>query len=171
MQSLEVISVNLWQIVISLANLCILYLILRRFLFKRVHKVLSDRREDLDAQYAAAQQAQEAAREDRRIWEERVSGAEARADEIIREASETARRGSDDILSEARKKAGAIVRQAEEDARLEQRKAQAGIRRELAGVSAELAGKLLGREVTEQDHRRLIDDFIEELGQNEDEAQ
>ena len=171
MQSLEVISVNLWQIVISLANLCILYLILKHFLFKRVQKVLSERQDDLDAQYAAAQQAQEEARADRQAWEERMQGAQAQADDIIRQASETARRGSDEILSEAKARAGYIVGQAEEEARLERRKAEAGIRRELAGVSTELAEKLLMREVNEQDHRKLIDDFIEELGEHGGEDQ
>ena len=95
----------------------------------------------------------------------------SKADDIIREASETARRGSDEILSEAKARAGYIVGQAEEEARLERRKAEAGIRRELAGVSTELAEKLLMREVNEQDHRKLIDDFIEELGEHGGEDQ
>ena len=34
MQSLEVISVNLWQILISLLNLLILFLLFKKFLFK-----------------------------------------------------------------------------------------------------------------------------------------
>ena len=32
-QSLDIISVNIWQILISLANLLIMFLILKRFLF------------------------------------------------------------------------------------------------------------------------------------------
>ena len=42
-QSLDVISVNFWQILISLANLTILFLILKKFLYKPVTKVLTDR--------------------------------------------------------------------------------------------------------------------------------
>ena len=40
-QSLDIISVNLWQILISLANLLIITFILKRFLFKRVQAVLT----------------------------------------------------------------------------------------------------------------------------------
>ena len=40
MQSLEVISVNIWHILISLCNLLILFLIVKRFLFKPVKKAL-----------------------------------------------------------------------------------------------------------------------------------
>ena len=36
-QSLDIISVNIWQILISLANLLIIYRILSKFLFKPVH--------------------------------------------------------------------------------------------------------------------------------------
>ena len=38
-QSLDIISVNLWQILISLANLLIITFVLKRFLFKRVQAV------------------------------------------------------------------------------------------------------------------------------------
>ena len=54
MQSLEVISVNLWQILISLVNLFLLFLILKRFLYKPVKSVLEQRQKELDDQYEAA---------------------------------------------------------------------------------------------------------------------
>ena len=56
-QSLDVISVNLWQILISLANLFLLFLILKRFLFKPVKNVLDKRQSELDESYAAAKEA------------------------------------------------------------------------------------------------------------------
>ena len=40
MQSLDVISINLWQMLISLCNLVILYAILKKFLYKPVRKAL-----------------------------------------------------------------------------------------------------------------------------------
>ena len=56
MQTLDVISVNIWQILISLLNLYILYLIVKRFLFKPVKAVLEERRRELDSQYDAAEE-------------------------------------------------------------------------------------------------------------------
>ena len=38
MQSLDVISVNIWHILISLANLAILFFVVKRFLFAPVSK-------------------------------------------------------------------------------------------------------------------------------------
>ena len=59
MQTLEVISVNIWQIIISLANLVILTLILKKFLYSPVRKMLAQRRAVIDTQYADADTALE----------------------------------------------------------------------------------------------------------------
>ena len=47
-QSLDVISVNLWDILISLANLLILFILVKKFLFKPVKKVLEKRQSEID---------------------------------------------------------------------------------------------------------------------------
>ena len=57
MQNLDVISVNIWQILISLANLTLLFLIIKKFLYKPVKKVLQQRRDEIDSQYTAAAEA------------------------------------------------------------------------------------------------------------------
>ena len=44
MQNLSVISINIWQILISLVNLLLLTLAIKKFLFKPVQKVLETRR-------------------------------------------------------------------------------------------------------------------------------
>jgi F-type H+-transporting ATPase subunit b len=67
-------------------------------------------------------------------------------------------------VAEARDKAADIIRRAENEAELERRKAEAGIKQEIVDVSALLATQMLGREVRAEDHRELIDSFIEEIG-------
>ncbi len=90
-----------------------------------------------------------------------MAHAREEADAIVKRASENAGRSSDVILADAKARADGIVRQAEEEARLTLTQAQEGIRHEIAGVSTELAEKLLGREINEEDHRSLIDAFID----------
>ena len=63
MQSLGVISVNIWQILISLINLLLLYLIFKYFLFKPVTRMLEKRQSELDERYAKADEAKRAAEE------------------------------------------------------------------------------------------------------------
>ena len=164
MQSLDVISVNLWNILISLCNLFLLFLAFKKFLFGPVKKALAKRENAIAEQYSAAEDAKRAAEEDRMLWEEKMRDADAEADSIIKQATATADRRSENILADAKVQADGIVRQAKADAELEQRKAQAGIRQELAGLSSALTGKLLSREINPEDHRELIDEFLNELG-------
>ncbi len=171
MQSLDIISVNLWNILISLVNLYILYRIIRRFLFKPVQKVLDQRQQAVDDQYTRAEKAEAEAEESKRAWQARMDSAGEEADRLIHAASENAKSAGDALMKDARSKADAIVRQAEDAARLERRKAEEGIRTELAGLSTELASKLIGREVRESDHRAMIDEFIEELGDSGEQDQ
>ena len=171
MQSLEVISINLWQILISLANLVILFLIIKKFLFKPVKKMLAERKAALDQQYAAAEQAERKALADRDAWEQKLKNADAEANAVMQEATAKAQKRGDRIVSDAREKADGIVRQAQAAAELERKKAEDGMKREIVDVSAVLTEKMLGREINTQDHRAMIDSFIEGLGDGDGEQQ
>ena len=84
MQSLDVISVNLWQILISLANLTIIFLIVKKFLFKPVKNILAKRQAELDEQYDKAYSANENAQSNMQAWEEKMKSADDEADDIIK---------------------------------------------------------------------------------------
>lgn len=168
MQSLEVISINIWQILISLANLLILFFILKRFLYKPVKKVLESRQSALEKQYSDAEAAENQANANKDAWEQKMQTATAEADTIIKSASEKAQRRSDRIVTDAREKADGIIRQAEIQAEMERKKSEAVIKKEIVDVSTVLTEKMLGREINEKDHRDLIDSFIEEVGDDYD---
>ena len=51
MNNLDVISLNIWQIIISLLNLVILFFLFRKFLFAPVKKVIAKRQEEVDSSY------------------------------------------------------------------------------------------------------------------------
>ena len=138
MQNLDVISVNLWQILVSLCNLLIIFLILKRFLYQPVKRILTTRQAELDGQYAAAREAQDRAEADRRAWDEKMQTAETEAAQILKKATERADRRGEQILSDARGRADSIIREAEMQAALEQRKAQSEIKQEIVDVSEKI---------------------------------
>ena len=163
MQNLGVISVNIWAILASLANLLILTLIVKRFLFKPVKKIVDARRAAIDNEYAQAQEARDQAEESRQNYEAAMAAAKQTSDQIIADATRTAEHRSNEIVAEAREKATDIRRQAEADAILERKKAEDDMKHEIAEVSTQLTGKLLQREINEDDHKKLIDSFLNEL--------
>lgn len=166
MQSLDVISFNVWQILISLCNLLIMFLILKKFLFKPVQKMLAERQAAIDEQYADAAEDKERAAADRAEWELKMTDAKLQAEDVVKTATAAAERRSDQIVAEAQEKADRIVRQAEAQAALERQKAQDAVKQEIVDVSALLAEKMLQREIKTADHRTLIDSFIEGIDDN-----
>ena len=54
---LELISLNIWHIIATIANLLILTLILKKFLFKPVQNVLAQRKKEVETLYTGAEEA------------------------------------------------------------------------------------------------------------------
>ena len=158
-QSLDVVSVNLWQMLISICNLLIIFLIIKKFLFKPVKAAMDKRQAAVDKQYDDAAKAKSDAESSRSAWEAKLATADDTADGIIRDAEKSAKLRGENVIADAKEKADDIIRRAEEDAALSRRRAD---------VSVALTGKLLEKEISEDDQRRLIDSFIGEIGENND---
>lgn len=163
MQSLDVISINIWHIVISLCNLLIIFLLLKKFLYAPVRKVVSERQKAIDDQLADAAREKAEAAEKNAALSAALSGAKEQADAILKDAAATADRKSADIVAAAKEQAQRIVADAEADAALAKKKAQADMKREIVDVSALMAGALLRREVTVADKEALADAFIDSI--------
>ena len=165
MQSLEIISINIWHIVISLCNLLILFLMLKKFLYKPVKKVLAERQAAIDSRYDEADRAKSQALRSKTEWENRMAAADEEAAGIISSAVESANRQSSAIIGESKERADRMISRARTEADAERRKAEDDIRDRIADVSAAVAGKLLEREISAADHSDLIDSFISEIGE------
>ncbi len=166
MQSLEVISINLWQILISLCNLLILFLIFKKFLFKPVKKMLAERQALIDGRYSEAEKAKDLALASKKQWEDKMQKSEAEANAIIESAKEEAEKLSKATLERTAETADRMIKQAQSDAQLERKKAEDGIKREIVYISTAMTEKLLGREINAKDHRELIDSFITNIGKD-----
>ncbi len=164
MQTLEIISINLWSILISLANLVILFLIVKKFLYKPVKNVLAERKSEIDNKYQEAEDAKLSAQKDKEDWENKMQSANQQANDIIKNAEQSAEVRKDAIIEDANQKARTIIRRAENEAELEKQKAKESIKKEITDVSTALAEKMLEREIKEEDHKALIDTFLNEVG-------
>ena len=169
MQPSEIISVNIWQIVVSLCNLVILFLIVKKFLYKPVCNMLKSREELLATQKEEALKNLEDAQRTKQELENQLKGANDRANEILAEATEQAQRRRDKIAADAQEEAEAIVRQAKTEAELEKKRAEEEIKTQIVEVSFALGEKLVEREIKEEDHHQLIDSFISQIGDDTDE--
>lgn len=168
MQSLDVISINMWQVIVSLLNLLIIFLIVKKFLYKPVKTMLESRQKTIDDRYAEAELAKSEALADKAAYEEKLSGAKAEADTIIENAVSIAMAREKEILADAKSEAEGIVSKAQRNAELELKRAEGLIKDEIVDVSTRLSEKILGREIKAEDHADLIDSFIDDIGASND---
>lgn len=159
-ESLDVIYINLWAILISLVNLVLLFLILKKLLFKPVTRVMAERRAKTDAILSDAEAARAEAEADKTAYATRMAEADKDAAEVIRRATATATRESETIVATARERAAAIKKQADDDIAQERKKAVNELKGEISDISMTIAEQVVGREVTPEDHHAMIDAFI-----------
>lgn len=160
----EFVSLTPWTMIFEVVNLLIVTLILKRFLFKPVNAVLEQRQAEIGGMYQKAEDAQKEAQALKQAYDERMSGARREADELIAAAQDSARRRGDEIVENARGEAVQLRRRAEEDIELQKRKALREVRDELADMAVDIAGRVVEREVTREDHDRLVEEFIKSAG-------
>jgi F-type H+-transporting ATPase subunit b len=167
LQTLDIISVNIWQILISLANLLIMYLILKKFLFGPVQKLLATRKQQVEDLYSEAQQKLDGAETMRSQYEEKLASARDEADSIVRTAQQTAQRRSDAMVADAQQQASHLKQKAEAEIVQEKKQMLSGVRSEISDIAVEIASKIVGREVRKEDHESFVDDFIRNVGEQQ----
>ena len=164
MQSLDIISVNIWQILISLLNLLLIFWFCKRFLFKRVQKVFDERKKQVDDIYARADQDRSAAESMRQEYETKLASAREEADGLVRSAVQTAQKRSDAIVAEANSRAGHLRQKAEEEIEKEKRQMLLGVKNEISDLAVRIASKVVEREINEADQQGFVDEFIRNVG-------
>ena len=165
MQSLDVISVNLWQILISLANLLIMFLILKHFLFKPVMKMMAARQAQVEKIYDDANEERSAAAGMKVEYENRLATAREEADGLVRNAVATAQRRGDAIVAEANSQASHLKQKAEEEIALEKKQMLMNVRSEISDMAVSIASKVVEREIQKEDHDNFMDEFIRNVGE------
>ena len=94
--------------------------------------------------------------------------AEEEGDEIVRTAIRKAQLKEETILREADEKAARVLARAEEQIELEKKQAVSDIKDEVSGMAISIASAVIARDVSEEEHAQLIDDFISKMGDEND---
>ena len=154
------LKVNINLIFVAV-NLLILYLLMKHFLFKPIHRVLDERQANVDRTLADAESAKAAAAELEQQHRDSMQGIEVQRNQILAAAKKDASAEYDRIVAEARARADGIVRKAVADAEHQRveilQKAQA----EIADMVMEATEKVVGTRAGAQSDRALYNQFLD----------
>ncbi len=148
----------------AIGNLLILMLILKKFLFKPVQKILKQREEEVAKIYSDADDALAKANEDKNTYEQKMMGAKQEADNLIKTATERAKQESSEIVAAARSEAERRLKNADEDIELAKRKAADEMKNSISEMVIGIAEQVVEKEIDTDAHSALIDEAIDGLG-------
>ena len=159
------VGVNFWTALFILLNTLIIFFVAKKFLFVPVMNIIKTRQQEIDDMYTQAGDAREQANQLQSEYEEKLSQAAATSERLVKEATVRAQNREEEIIRQANERAEAIRAKASADIAQEKKKALNDAKDEISVIALAIAGKVVGRELDEQDQRNLVDSFIEELGE------
>ncbi|MDD6615068.1 MAG: ATP synthase F0 subunit B [Lachnospiraceae bacterium] len=149
-----------WNLLFNAINLIILYFLMKRFLFKPVNEILARRQEEADKGMAEANAVKESALETKKHYEVSLQMAEAEKEKIVSQARNEAAGEYLRIVDEAKVKAEGIVEKAGADAQAERSRILQKAQTEVCDMVVTAAAKVSGAKASEENDRRLYDQFI-----------
>ena len=159
------ITLDGWTFVAQICNLMIQLVIFKKLLLNPVKKVIAERKAKADSQIADATKLRTEAEAMKAEYEQNLQNARTEANQIVAAAQKTATARSEELLGEARAQAAALKQKAEADIAQERKKAVNEVKDEIGGIAMEIASKVVEREISEKDHKDLIDEFIKNVGE------
>ena len=159
------ITLDGWTFLAQICNLMIQLVIFKKFLLKTIKQVIADRKAKADSEIADAQKLRTEAEAMKAEYEQNLQNARTEANQIVATAQKTATARSEEIVGEARAQAAALKQKAEADIAQERKKAVNEVKDEIGGIAMEIASKVVEREISEKDHKDLIDEFIKNVGE------
>lgn len=161
------IGTNFWTMIFAWINIFLLYLILKKLLFKPVKNMIDSRQKEVDDMFSDAENAKANAEAMEAEYKEKLAVASAESEEIVKNAIRKAQLKEEEILKEADEKAAKKLERAEEQIAMEKKQAQNDVKNEIADIAFSIAAQVIERDVNEKEHQELIDDFIDKLGENQ----
>lgn len=153
------------NLLFTVINLLIIYFILRKLLFKPVHKILAARQEEIDKQYAEAKTTQEKALAMKTQYEESLNDAAKEKAAMVNEARAKAGEEYERIVSDAKTEAGKLLENARKQADQEQQKSVRQAQEQIAELVVAATAKVVASGQGQAADRELYNQFLAKTGE------
>lgn len=159
------VGVNFWTALFTLLNTLTIYFVAKKFLFGPVMTIIQQRQEEIDNLYLEADRSKNQAAQLQAAYEDKLSAATRTSERLVQEATARGQSRQEEIIRQANREAEAIREKAAADIAQEKKKALNDAKDEISSLAMEIASKVVGRALTEEDQSQLVDSFLAELGE------
>ncbi|MBM4159727.1 MAG: F0F1 ATP synthase subunit B [Ignavibacteria bacterium] len=159
-------DINPGLMVWTIATFVVLVLVLSKYAWKPLLKVLQEREDGIRQALEQADRARSEAADLAKQNEKNLAQAEEEYQRIIREGKTLADKLREEIVVKARQQAQREIQQVKEEIQRDIDAARQQLRVEVADLAIQAAGKILDETLDAQKHRKLVDNFLNQLPKN-----
>jgi F-type H+-transporting ATPase subunit b len=157
------VSPNIGLMIWTLLVFGISLYVLGKYAFPRIAEALDRRQKAIEDSIDTAERIRTEAEQILAEYRERLAEARGQADEIVARARKTGEAAETELIANARSKREEMLEQTRRDIEAETRRAIAEIRAEVADLTVLATEKVTRKTLTEEDHKRLVEDALSEL--------
>jgi F-type H+-transporting ATPase subunit b len=157
-------DINFVRIGIYIANVIILYFLLRWLLYKPVTKFLKKREDTFANRVKAVEDREKEVAAVKAEYDRLMDEAHDKAAAIINKSNEMAKEHSREVIENAKERARDLLERARREIEQEKRLAKQEMKIEIAEMAVSIAEKVLQREISLEDNQKIIDDFFDKVG-------
>ncbi len=157
--------IDIAQVLTNIIGFLLVVWVLRKFAWGPILGLLDARREKIRSDFAEAEQALSDADKLRDDFEQKIGDIKVIEREKVQEAVKRGEGIAEGIVGEARRQADSTRQKAETDLALETDKAQIALRDTVVGMAIGAAEKVVDERLDDDLHRKLIKDYIDNLGE------
>lgn len=161
---MEMELIRLQDFAFHVANLLILFLFLRHFLYKPVTKFLNERQQRIETEHEEIQHAQQEMKDKAAHYDRLIADARDESARIVQQSNALARERAKEIEALAHEEAEEVIARAQREAQFNRAHAKEALRAEIADMSIDIASKVILREINPEDNKAIIEDFFEKVG-------
>lgn len=148
----------------ALIAFLIIWFVLAKFAWPSIVKTLDDRENKIKGDLDAAEHAKDEAEQEKKDYAAQLADAHVQADKIVANAKKEAEQERSEVLARAQKEASATVAKSRDVVESERKKAMIELSNSVVDLSVDIAGKIIGDELTEDQQRKLAEKYLDEVG-------
>lgn len=150
----------LWTVV----NILVLFVLLRKFLYRPVMNVIEQRQKQIDDAIADAEGKKNDAQAVLAQAQDKLQNVDTEAAQRREAYEKQAEKEKVQLLQDAQRQADAIVAEGKAAAEAEHARRLRDANAETSALARDMCEKLLARNLTQQDDARLLDDLLQKAG-------
>lgn len=154
-----------YELVFQIINTIILFIVLRKILFKPVLNIIDDRENAIKSDIATGEQAKSEGLALKAEYEKKLSAVKSEGQEIIKQATLRAEQKSEEIISTAKEEAISLKERANKDIAQEKQKVMNELKNDISNIAILAASKVIEKDIDQAKHEEMINKFIEEVGE------